>query len=90
MISYISVGSNLGDRLLNISKSLYFLKKKVKIIKISDFYMTKPMYYENQPYFINLVVKIDSPLSSFELLNFLKEIEKIVEKISKLKIEDKE
>jgi 2-amino-4-hydroxy-6-hydroxymethyldihydropteridine diphosphokinase len=75
MISYISLGSNIGDRLSNINKAMDLLKEKVKIIKKSHFYITKPMYYENQPYFINSVIKINSSLNPFELLNFLNQIE---------------
>ena len=75
MISYISIGSNIGDRITNIYKAIYLLSKKVHILKKSSFYITKPMYYTFQPYFINLVIKIESSLNPFCLLNYLNFIE---------------
>ena len=75
MIYYISLGSNIGDRLDNISKALKLIQTKAIILKKSNFYITKPMYFNAQPYFINSVIKIDSQLNPFELLSFLNQIE---------------
>lgn len=73
--SYIAIGSNLGDRLENIKKSISLISEKNKIIKVSNFYITKPMYYLNQPYFVNCVIKIKTNLKPYELLNLLLNIE---------------
>jgi dihydrofolate synthase/folylpolyglutamate synthase len=72
----LSIGSNIGDRLSNIKKCLSFIKKKSHSILVSPFYITRPMYYTNQPYFINCAVKIETSFSPFELLKFIGVIEK--------------
>ena len=50
--AYIAFGSNIGDREANINKALDILKQKIKIIKTSSLYETKPMYLENQDWFL--------------------------------------
>lgn len=72
---YISLGSNLGERKLNIKKALKSLKENCSIIKLSSMYETSPVGYLNQPDFINAVVKVKSELSPQELLTFLNRIE---------------
>ncbi len=75
MISYIAIGSNLGDRISNIKKSIKLISKSNKILKISPLYITKPMYFEEQPYFINCVIKIKTNFFPHKLLKFLNSIE---------------
>jgi 2-amino-4-hydroxy-6-hydroxymethyldihydropteridine diphosphokinase len=72
----IAFGSNIGDREANISTALRILKQKIKIIKTSSFYETKPMYLENQNWFLNSVVIIETEIKPEELLGVLKRIEK--------------
>ena len=76
-IAYISIGSNVGNRLDNCKNSLTSLaESKTSIIKSrSPFYMTEPVYYINQDWFVNLVVKIETGLDPFRLLDKLKLIE---------------
>jgi 2-amino-4-hydroxy-6-hydroxymethyldihydropteridine diphosphokinase len=74
--AYIAFGSNIGDREENISRALKILKHKIKITKTSSLYETKPMYLENQDWFLNGVTKIDTELSPKKLLTFLKSMEK--------------
>jgi 2-amino-4-hydroxy-6-hydroxymethyldihydropteridine diphosphokinase len=73
--AYIALGSNIGDREANIQASLDLLKQKVKIIKTSSLYETKPMYIEKQDWFLNGAAKIETELTPKELLVFLKDIE---------------
>ncbi|MEF3280765.1 MAG: 2-amino-4-hydroxy-6-hydroxymethyldihydropteridine diphosphokinase [Elusimicrobiota bacterium] len=73
--SFISIGTNIGDRIYNIKKAIDFISQKNQIIDISSLYITKPMYYLNQPYFINCAIKIKTSLSPYNLLNFILEIE---------------
>ncbi|HOJ87041.1 MAG: 2-amino-4-hydroxy-6-hydroxymethyldihydropteridine diphosphokinase [Elusimicrobiales bacterium] len=76
MIAFISIGSNIGDRIKNIKNAIRAISKKNKVLSVSKFYITKPMYYESQPYFINGAIKIETDLSPDELLVFLNDIEK--------------
>ena len=74
--AYIAFGSNIGDREANINRALGILKQKIKIIKISPLYQTKPMYLENQEWFLNGAAKVETELTPKGLLDFLKSTEK--------------
>jgi 2-amino-4-hydroxy-6-hydroxymethyldihydropteridine diphosphokinase len=74
--AYIALGSNVGDREENITKAFVALKQKLQILKISSLYETKPMYLEDQGWFVNCAAKIETALTPRELLEFLKSIEK--------------
>ena len=76
-IAYISIGSNIGNRLENCKNSLTSLaESKISIIRgRSPFYMTEPVDYINQDWFVNLVVKIETRLDPFRLLDKLKLIQ---------------
>lgn len=76
MIAFISIGSNIGDRIKNIKNAVRFISQRNKVFSVSKFYITKPMYYESQPYFINGAIKIETDLSPENLLIFLNDIEK--------------
>lgn len=83
--SYIAIGSNLGDRIANIKKSIEYLKliRRVKVEKLSCLYeFPAKGGPKNQPKYLNTTVKIKTELPPFELLEELKKIE------SKLKRKD--
>jgi 2-amino-4-hydroxy-6-hydroxymethyldihydropteridine diphosphokinase len=73
--AYVALGSNIGDRKANIMKALDFLLEKTVVLQVSALYETKPMYVENQDWFLNGVVKVETDLTPQELLSFFKEIE---------------
>ena len=73
--AYIALGSNLGDREANIKKAIDALKVRIKIVKASSLYETKPMYIEDQGWFLNCAVEVETDLTPKELLKFLKNIE---------------
>ncbi len=75
MKAYLSLGSNLGDRLENIKAATKLIKGKCRIAKISRIYETEPMYYKNQPWFYNSAVEIETDFSPERLLKFISEIE---------------
>ena len=73
---YIALGSNVGEREVNLKQALDLLTEKAKLLKISSLYETKPMYLEKQNWFINAAAQIETELSPKQLLNFLKSIER--------------
>ena len=77
--AYLSLGTNIGDRLDNLKKAIILLSKigVLEIIKISSIYETEPMYYKQQPKFYNIILsaKLKSDLSPFVLLGYIKDIE---------------
>lgn len=76
--AYISIGSNIGDKLLNCQKGISALTKSGRsvIIGQSNFYKTEPVDYTDQDWFVNSAVKIETTLDPFQLLYELKIIEK--------------
>ena len=72
----IGIGSNLGDKEKNIIESIWQLRKKCRIRKISPIYKTEPVGYKNQDWFLNCALEAETKLKPDELLVFLKSIEK--------------
>ena len=75
---YVGIGSNLGDRQLNIDKALEKLKtrKNIQFSEVSAIIETDPVGNVNQPKFLNACCRIDTTLYPDELLIALKSIER--------------
>ncbi|MDQ3015476.1 MAG: 2-amino-4-hydroxy-6-hydroxymethyldihydropteridine diphosphokinase [Bacteroidota bacterium] len=74
---YLILGSNLGDRELQLARAKELIVLKAgDIQRISTLYETQPWGHEEQPWFINQVVGVSSPLEPIELLYTIKNIEK--------------
>lgn len=74
-IVYLSLGSNLGDRLTNLRNAISNISPKVKSLSQSSIYETAPWGYSDQPDFLNQVIKAETDLDPLGLLAFVKEIE---------------
>ena len=74
-IVYISLGTNLGDRVINLKNALDKLKVFGKLIVSSSAYETDPWGFEDQPRFYNQVIKIETDLEPLPLLRVIKGIE---------------
>ena len=74
---FLSLGSNLGDRLSNIQQAVSSLamSNRIKILKTSSFYETEPWGNKNQEWFINAALALDTDMSPEELLEFCQNIE---------------
>lgn len=74
---FISIGSNIGNKLENCGKGIATLTRTVEtvLLKKSGFYRTEPVDYTDQDWFVNCAVKIKTSLNPFELLTELKRIE---------------
>ena len=72
---YLGLGSNLGDRMGNLTSAVERLSQKITIRKLSSIYETEPVYYKEQPLYFNAVLSAVTELDPFELLNFVKGIE---------------
>jgi 2-amino-4-hydroxy-6-hydroxymethyldihydropteridine diphosphokinase len=77
-VIYLSTGSNLGDRALNLRNAIASLIPEVQTLTQSSIYETEPWGYSDQPTFLNQVIKASTILEPIELLNFLKEIERLM------------
>jgi len=78
---YLGLGSNVGDRLLNLNKAIELLSEKIQILKKSKIYISKAVGYTDQPDFHNMVLYGKTDLSPEELFNFIKDVEKNVGRV---------
>lgn len=75
-IAYLGLGSNLGDRVGNITKAVAWLQEKgTTLLKISSIVETDPVGGPAQGRFLNAVIKVETTLSPLELLNHCHAIE---------------
>ena len=74
-MTYLGLGSNLGDRAGNLTIATERLSQEIAIKEISSIYETEPVGYKEQPLFLNAVVSAETELDPFELLHFIKRIE---------------
>lgn len=90
VLTYLSLGSNMGDRMVYLADSVERLKKnsKISIIKKSKIYETEPwplhdiqngqkhpVKEDGQMWFLNQVVQIETKLNPMELLSAIEKIE---------------
>ncbi|MGH9340779.1 MAG: 2-amino-4-hydroxy-6-hydroxymethyldihydropteridine diphosphokinase [Acidobacteriota bacterium] len=74
---FLSLGSNLGDRVLHLRAALERLNSRgVKIAALSSVYETAPVDVFDQPHFLNLVGQVHTSLAPQELLETCLEIER--------------
>lgn len=74
---FLSLGSNMGDKLANIQQAVSSLAfcDKIKIVKTSSFYETEPWGNKNQEWFLNAAMAIDTDFTPMELLDYCQKIE---------------
>jgi 2-amino-4-hydroxy-6-hydroxymethyldihydropteridine diphosphokinase len=74
--TYLSLGTNLGQRGDNIDKALEYLSQRLRVVERSSVYDTVPQGNEKQPRFLNIVCKAYTQLKPQELLLLAKGIER--------------
>ena len=73
---YLSLGSNVGDRLTNLRAVIAALGPAgVVVTKASSIYETEPVDYLDQSWFFNCVVQAQTNLEPLPLLHALRSIE---------------
>ena len=77
---FVSLGSNIGDRLGFLQKAVDGLGSVggSKIKAVSPVYETEPLGKKDQPQFLNAAVELESLLSPDSILVNLKQIERMV------------
>ena len=66
----IGLGSNLGERDCQLEQALQRLEQagEMRIVSVSNLYETKPVGVTDQPKFLNMAARLDTPLTPLELL----------------------
>lgn len=73
---FIAIGSNCGNRVQNVKAAIRAIELcGLELVSTGFLYQSDPMYYENQPAFLNTCVKVSTQLTPHELLKTLKLIE---------------
>ncbi len=72
---YLGLGTNLGDRRINLKSAVKGLAPEVLVTVESPAYETPAWGYEDQPDFLNLAVKAATGLQPSALLAHLKQLE---------------
>ena len=85
--AYLSYGSNMGNKEEYIRRALNLIdtSKYIKVIKESSLIETKPWGYTEQDNFINGACKIKTILNPKELMGFLLNVEKSLDRERKIK-----
>jgi 2-amino-4-hydroxy-6-hydroxymethyldihydropteridine diphosphokinase len=74
---YLSLGSNLGDRMGNLRKALELLgTAKVEVRRVSRFYKTEPVDFRPQAWFMNCVLEAGTDLMPLQLLRACQSLER--------------
>lgn len=75
--AYLSIGSNKGDAVQNLHRAVEILGRTedIRVEAVSGFYKTAPQNFEDQDWFVNAAVSIETRLSPEALLKTLKGIE---------------
>jgi 2-amino-4-hydroxy-6-hydroxymethyldihydropteridine diphosphokinase len=74
-IVYLALGTNLGDRLANLKQAIVALSPQMEVKAKSGVYETPPWGFEDQPKFLNQVIKVNTYLDPEPLLKHLKRLE---------------
>lgn len=76
-IAFIALGTNQGDRRDFLEAAIKMLEghPQITLLDYSSIYETEPVGYMDQPKFLNMVIKLETSLSVFELLELTQKIE---------------
>jgi 2-amino-4-hydroxy-6-hydroxymethyldihydropteridine diphosphokinase len=75
-VVYLGIGSNIGNRIINIEKAKsLLLANNIQIISTSGYYETPSWPNPKNPKFINIVLKVFCEQNPNKLLNLCKKIE---------------
>ena len=85
--AYIALGSNLGDGEANLKEAIRALDlvPGVMVTKVSEFYLTEPWGYADQPDFTNACCEVETTLSPEALLGVCLGIEAGMGRVRQIK-----
>jgi 2-amino-4-hydroxy-6-hydroxymethyldihydropteridine diphosphokinase len=56
---FLSLGSNLGDRLGNLRRAIAAIRQFAPLLALSDAFESEPVDFTDQPWFVNAAIAID-------------------------------
>ncbi|MCB8943111.1 MAG: 2-amino-4-hydroxy-6-hydroxymethyldihydropteridine diphosphokinase [Ardenticatenaceae bacterium] len=72
---FLSLGTNIGQRHVNLRRAVHALADLMTITAISPIYQTAPWGLEAQPDFLNICLAASTPLEPVPLLQAIKTVE---------------
>ena len=74
---YLSLGSNLGNKKINLINAKFLLESSnhIKILKISNYYKTDSWPDKKKPFFLNIAIEVKTNLNPVKLFKLIKNIE---------------
>jgi 2-amino-4-hydroxy-6-hydroxymethyldihydropteridine diphosphokinase len=79
---FLGIGTNLGDREQNLRDALALINQQIgRVLASSSVYETEPWGFETDNSFLNMAVKVRTPLSPYCLLKETESIETILGRI---------
>ncbi|WP_029895142.1 2-amino-4-hydroxy-6-hydroxymethyldihydropteridine diphosphokinase [Desulfohalovibrio reitneri] len=78
--AYLGLGSNIGDPEANLHRARELLASApgVVLVNASSIYRTQPQLVRDQPWFANQVLRVETKLSSLDLLTLAKSVERVM------------
>ena len=76
--AYLSLGSNMGDRIKNLSRAVALLNRPeegVRVEQVSPVFETAPVGYKEQDDFLNICVLVETDLEPLALLAVCQKVE---------------
>lgn len=74
-LAYLSLGSNVGDRELQLRDAIARLDTAGRVVAVSSFYETEPVEFTEQPWFLNCAVAVETEKTPRELMAAILQIE---------------
>ncbi len=82
---YLGIGSNLGNKKSNIQTAIKKIENEIgRVKKVSSFYYSKPMGFQSENDFVNVVVEVLTILNPKTLLEKNQQIEKEMGRVKPL------
>lgn len=75
-LTYLSLGSNLGDRESHLREAIGRLHSVGQVQRVSSLYQTQPVEFTDQPWFLNCAISLETTSTPVQLMQQLLEIEK--------------
>jgi 2-amino-4-hydroxy-6-hydroxymethyldihydropteridine diphosphokinase len=73
---YLSLGSNIGARAVNLEMAIARLEDIGRVREVSSFYETEPVEVTDQPMFLNCVVALETEMQPSQFMRALLDIER--------------
>lgn len=75
MVYYINIGSNLGNRLMNLTRAVSAIEKRFGWFELSHHIESEPWGFNSKNKFLNVGMAFISDLQPLEVLHILQEVE---------------